>query len=210
MKGLLERLCSSRFVKSTSAQSEPAFFSTTFASQTADRSLQVAWATRAMQVGASRMPANDGVQLLQALWARDKYMAHLHGNAVIRMEPFFEFVHVDGNQDVIQQDEYGNFMLVLLAGTIAVDRLQPWGEQLRLAEACPGEILGEMSLLDGGIRVSACTTLTECDIAVLSAQGMDAMMAKDAQLAASLIAFLAHKLSLRMRAVSARLSEHQH
>jgi len=41
-----------------------------------------------------------------------------------------------------------------------VDRVQPWGEHLRLAETRPGDILGEMSLLDSGIRFSACTTLT--------------------------------------------------
>ena len=67
-----------------------------------------------------------------------------------------------------------------------------------------------MSLLDSGIRFSACTTLTDCEIAVLSAEAMDEMMSKDPQLAASLVALLlARKLSLRLRVVSARLSDHQ-
>jgi hypothetical protein len=65
-----------------------------------------------------------------------------------------------------------------------------------------------MSLLDSGIR-SACTTLTDCEVAVLSAEAMDDMMTKDPQLAASLVALLARKLSLRLRVVSARLSENQ-
>ncbi len=95
------------------------------------------------------------------------------------MERFFEFASVPSNRDLIRQDEYGNFMVVLLTGTIAVDRVQPWGEQLRLAETRPGDILGEMSLLDSGIRFSACTTLTDCEIAVLSAEAMDEMMSKD-------------------------------
>jgi CRP/FNR family cyclic AMP-dependent transcriptional regulator len=38
---------------------------------------------------------------------------------------------------------------------------------------------------------------------------MDDMMTSDPQLAASLVALLARKLSLRLRAVSARLSENQ-
>jgi hypothetical protein len=38
---------------------------------------------------------------------------------------------------------------------------------------------------------------------------MDEMMGQDPQLAASLVALLARKLSLRLRAVSARLSENQ-
>ena len=33
-----------------------------------------------------------------------------------------------------------------------------------------------MSLLDSGIRFSACTTMTECEIAALSAEAMDDML----------------------------------
>ena len=41
------------------------------------------------------------------------------------------------------------------------------------------------------------------------AKAMDDMMTNDPQLAASLIALLARKLSLRLRVVSARLSDNQ-
>ncbi len=77
----------------------------------------------------------------------------------------------------------------------------------RTRKARPGELLGEMSLLDSGMRFSVCTSLTECEIAVLSAQALDEMMAADPALAASLIALLARKLSRRLRVVSARLSD---
>ena len=98
---------------------------------------------------------------------------------------------------------------MLLAGTSAVDCLQPWSEQLRLTEARPGDILGEMSLLDSGQRFSLCVSLTECEIAVLSAQALDDMMTAEPQLAACLVALLARKLSMRLRVVGARLSDHQ-
>ena len=183
-------------------------FSTAFAGQGVDPSMLVPWEARAVEVGAKRLSASRGGKLLQALWAKDRYMTHLQTDGVERMERFFEFATVPANRDLILQDEYGNFMVVLLNGIIAVDRLQPWGEHLRLAETRPGDILGEMSLLDSGIRFSACTTLTDCEIAVLSAEALDDMMAQDPQLAASLVALLARKLSLRLRVVSARLSEH--
>jgi len=210
MKGILGLLrMSSRNNKPQQDHSDSVFFSTAFANQGVDPAMLVPWEARAVEVGAKRLPASKGGKLLQALWSKDKYMAHLDQDAVRRMENFFEFAQVPPNRDLIRQDEYGNFMIVLLSGTIAVDRLQPWGEQLRLAENRPGDILGEMSLLDSGIRFSACTTLTDCEVAVLSAEGMDDMMVKDPQLAASLVALLARKLSLRLRAVSARLSENQ-
>lgn len=124
-----------------------------------------------------------------------------------QLEQFFDFSTVPANRDIIRQGEYGNFMIVLLTGAIAVDRLQPWGERLRLTEARPGDILGEMSLLDSGMRFSVCTSLTECTIAVLGAQALDEMMVAEPAVAASLIALLARKLSLRLRAVSVRLGE---
>lgn len=210
MKGILAllRLHSQRN-QPAQESGDSVFFSSAFADQDADSAMLVPWQARAVEVGARRMPAHRGGKLLKALWGKDKYMAHLESDAVQRMEQFFEFAQVLPNRDVIRQDEYGNFMVVVLTGTIAVDRLQPWGEQLRLAETRPGDILGEMSLLDSGIRFSSCTTLTDCEIAVLSAEALDEMVGKDPQLAASLVALLARKLSLRLRAVSARLSEHQ-
>ncbi len=183
------------------------FFTTAFAGLGVDSSLLVPWEARAVEIGAKRLSAARGTKLLQGLWSKDRYMRHLDADAIQHLERHFDFATVAPNRDVIRQDEYGNFMVVLLSGSVAVDRVQPWGERLRLAEIRPGEILGEMSLLDSGIRFSACTTTNECEIAVLTAQGMDELMTASPQLAASLIALLARKLSLRLRVVSARLSE---
>ena len=183
------------------------FFRTAFAGLGVDASLLVPWEARAAEIDAKRLNPARGTKMLQGLWARDRYMRHLDADAIQHLERHFDFATVPSNRDVIRQDEYGNFMVVLLSGSVAVDRVQPWGERLRLAETRPGEILGEMSLLDSGIRFSACTTMNECELAVLTAEGMDELMAASPHLAASLIALLARKLSLRLRVVSARLSE---
>ena len=183
------------------------FFSTAFADQGIDASSMVPWEARANEVGAKRMAAGRGTKLLEELWSRDNFMARLGPDALQRLEKFLDFATLPANRDVIRQDEYGNFMLVLLSGSIAVDREQPWGDRLHLTEARPGDILGEMSLLDSGPRFSVCTSLTDCEIAVLGAQALDEMMVADPSLAASLIALLARKLSRRMRVVSARLGE---
>ncbi len=187
--------------------SESLLFSTAFAGLGLEPSLLVPWEARAVEVDAKRVNSERGGRLLQEVWANDKYMNQLDQASIGSLTRFFDFAHVASNRDVIRQDEYGNFMIVLLTGTIAVDRVQPWGERLRLAETRAGEILGEMSLLDSGIRFSTCTSLSECEMAVLSAEGMDEMMDADPKLAASLVALLARKLSLRLRVVSARLSD---
>ena len=207
MKGLLGFLKQARVTRVEPSSPDSFLLSTAFAEQGVDASRLVPWEARANEVGAKRLLASRGSKLLQNLWSGDTYMAQLGPDSVARMERFFSFATLPGNRDVIRQDEYSNFMIVLLNGTIAVDREHPWGERQRLTEAHPGDILGEMSLLDSGMRFSVCTSLTDCEIAVLGAEALDEMMIADPALAASLVALLARKLSRRLRAVTLRLSE---
>jgi hypothetical protein len=209
MKSLLGLLKRPAPTNSDEDRQDSLMFTTAFAEQGVDPSMLAPWEARANEIGAKRLSSARGSKLLQALWAKDKYMMRLATDAVPRLEQFFDFATVQADRDLIRQEEYGNFMIVLLTGSIAIDRVQPWGGRLRLAEARPGDILGEMSLLDSGMRFSACSPLTECEIPILSAQALDEMMSSDAALAASLIALLARKLSLRLRVVSARLAENK-
>jgi len=209
MKGILA-LLRAKIGPATRADedtTDTTLFASAFAGHGVNPSLLVPWDARAVEIGAARISPSQGVKMMQKLWIKDRYMSHLDGKAVLNLQRFFDFASVPAGRDVIRQEEYGNFMMVLLSGTMSIDRRQPWGENLRLAESHPGDILGEMSLLDSGIRFSSCTTITDCRIAILSAGALDEMMEAEPLLAASLIALLARKLSLRLRAVSARLSD---
>ena len=195
--------------EATGDRPDSLLFSSAFGDLGVDPSMLVPWEARAGDIGATALASSRGIELLQSLWSRDKYKGRLDADAIGRLEQFFDFAAVAAARDIIRQDEYGNFMIVLLSGSIAVDRRQPWGEQMRMAEARPGDILGEMSLLDSGMRFAHCTTLSECEIGVLGAEALDHMMATDPELAASLVALLARKLSLRLRVVGARVSDRQ-
>lgn len=210
MKGILGLLRSKTIApKSPDDSGDSTFFSTAFAGQGVDDSLLVPWEARAVEIGAKRIPPQRGSKLLQGLLAEGKITAQLPVELMLRLEHFLEFAQLPSDRDVVRQDEYGNFMFFLLSGTMAVNRVQPWGERLLLAQTQPGDVIGEMSLLDSGIRFSTCTTMSECEIAVLTAEALDEMMVKDPQVAAALVAVLARKLSLRLRKVSLRLSENQ-
>jgi CRP-like cAMP-binding protein len=151
------------------------------------------------------LDAKAGLTRLRQLWGGDSIMSHLSGASVERMLPYVSFASVPAERELIAQDESGDYLVVLLQGSISVLRKQEWGEVLVLATVNPGEMLGEMSLLDGGVRFSSCITRSECDIAILTAEGLDRMILGEPQIAASFIALLARKLSLRLRIVSARL-----
>lgn len=209
MKSIFRKLRSGQ--DPSAPASESAFFTTTLAAHgfMDPHTHPVPWEARAIEVGATRLPRGGGGQLEQ-LWSRDRYLGQLDAASLQRLSEYFIYAAVAPQRDVIRQEENGSFMAVVLSGQIAVERQQPWGERMRLAQTRPGDILGEMSLLDGGPRFSSCTTLTDCEIGVLSAEALDEMMVKDAALAAKLMALLARKLSFRLRAISVRLGEEQH
>lgn len=194
------------------AAPESAFFTTTLAAHgyLDLHTPPVPWEARAIEVGATRLAQRTGGAQLAQLWERDRYLGQLESASLLQLGDYFSFATIAPQRDVIRQDENGSFMAVVLSGQIAVERQQPWGERMRLAQTRPGDILGEMSLLDGGPRFSSCTTLTDCEVGVLSAEALDEMMVKNAPLAAKLMALLARKLSFRLRAISVRLGEEQH
>jgi CRP-like cAMP-binding protein len=203
VKKLLDRLKGAP--RAVAVAEDSGFFSTMFVDH--DETQAVAtWAVRGTEVGAEPFDRKQGVHLLAELWGQDRQAVALNLQDLERLSGFLDFVKLPPNREVIGQDEQGDYMLIILDGTIAVDRVQPWGGRARLAEARAGDMLGEMSLLDAGARFSACTTLTPCVAAVLDAQRLDRMMKEDPKLALAMLASLSRRLSLRLRQVSARLS----
>ena len=210
MKRLLERF------RNTGGHSRPVgleqerasdFFSTMFVERADDAdSVLATWSARAADLHAEPCERKRGIDLFTRHCGEDRHVMALAAAELHKLTEYLQFVIVPAGQEVIGQDERGDYLLIVLEGTLAVDCVQPWGGRMRLAEARAGEMLGEMSLLDAGTRFSSCRTLTPCTLAVLEAQALDRMMKEDARLAAVLLAALARRLSLRLRQASARLS----
>lgn len=188
------------------AASDSGFFSTQFHERAEDSQVIATWAARAADVGAQPLDRAVAEPLFIRIWGADRYVAALATGDILKLSRYLHFVTVPADREVIGQDEQGDYMLIVLEGTLAVDRVQPWGGRARLAEARAGDMLGEMSLLDAGTRFSACTTLTPCTLAVVDAQRLDEMIMNEPRLGLALLASLSRRLSLRLRQVSARLS----
>jgi CRP-like cAMP-binding protein len=58
-------------------------------------------------------------------------------------------------------------MMVILNGTVRVSLPGPRGKGVILADLRPGELLGEVALLDGKERSADATALTKCELVVL-------------------------------------------
>ncbi|MDE1957412.1 MAG: cyclic nucleotide-binding domain-containing protein [Betaproteobacteria bacterium] len=182
---------------------ESQFFSTGFHDASASPGGLLEWGERARALGARRLPHEPGARRLRELWTQDRFMAGLSGAELDKCARHFQFWAVDADRDIIEQNEHGSFMLIVLHGVIAVDRQQPWGERVRLTESRAGSVLGEMSLLDAGPRASYCTTLRPSEIAVLEARMLDELIERDPASAVRIVGSLARRLSLRLRKLGA-------
>ena len=203
VKKLLHRLTGQRTETPPEAQ-DSGYFTTQFLEREGDQRV-VSWRERCEQLQAQPLPRARGETLVAQVWAGDRHAGSLGPAGLQGLTGYLDFFTVPSDCEVITQDEQGDYLLIVLEGTLAVDRVQPWGGRARLGEARAGDMLGEMSLLDAGTRFSACRTLGPCTLAVLEAPALDRMMRDDARLAAALLAALARRLSLRLRQVSARL-----
>lgn len=207
MKTLLSRL--RRPPSSEAAAPRPddaGFFATQLMEREDSTQLLAPWRERAPELGARPHDLAQGLAGLVQLLRQDAVFAGLEGVDLAVLGGYVEFVQMDSGKQIIGQDEQGDFLVILLQGVVADDRLQPSGVKVRINESRAGDVLGELSVLDGGTRFCSCTALTPLTAAVLSSQALEAMMNDEPRLAAAVLAWLAKRLSLRLRQVSARLS----
>jgi len=204
VKKLLDRIAGNH--RDNPETPDSGYFSTMFLERDEEAPPLVPWDVRATQLQAQPLDPAEGALKFARAWSNDRHAVALADSEQKRLMEYLSFVGLTPDREVIVQDEQGAYLLIVLEGTIAVDRVQPWGGRARLGEARVGDLLGEMSLLDAGTRFSSCRTLTPCVVAVLEAHALDRMMTDDPRLAAVLLAALARRLSLRLRQASARLS----
>ena len=101
-------------------------------------------------------------------------------------------------------DAGGAYMLLLLDGEVEVDA-GGGAESVPIGVLGPGNVLGEMSLLDGAPRSANCTAVSPVLAAGLSRKGLEAMLAAHPHVAAKLALGLAQRIGDRLRALGQQL-----
>lgn len=81
----------------------------------------------------------------------------------------FERRHSMGDT-LLRQGESGTHVLALCSGVVKVTRRKRSGDLTLLAFRGPGELLGEVAVLDGDVRSASIEAISHCSVAVLSKQ----------------------------------------
>jgi CRP-like cAMP-binding protein len=111
----------------------------------------------------------------------------------------------DTGAEIIREAELGDFMLLVIDGSVEILKLDPRGLPQRLAAAGPGKTLGEMSLIDGEPRFASCVTLEPTLFAVLDREGLIRVVSEEPRIGVKILMELLMLLNQRLRSVSGEL-----
>ena len=122
-------------------------------------------------------------------------------------------VRAQPGQRLIREGEVGDWMLIVLSGTVdvlkrrvdAVPGEPDVTAETRLAVLREGAVLGEMSMFDGEPRYASCVALTEVEAAVLGRAAVARLIATEPAVAAKLLVKLMQLLAQRLRNTSSQL-----
>lgn len=94
---------------------------------------------------------------------------------------------------LFREGEPGDRMFVIQAGAVRITK-EMGGDQKALAVLGPGEFLGEMAILNGKPRTATATVIEPTRCLLIDARTLEAMVAKNAEIALRLIKKLARRL----------------
>jgi CRP-like cAMP-binding protein len=122
--------------------------------------------------------------------------------------PYLRLIDAPPNALLIAQGDRDNtrHLLMLLEGEVSVDQLNDEGQPVQLAVLGAGQMLGEMSFVDGQPRSMSCTALSEVRAAALPHAALQRLLDEQPAVAARFLGLLAHRISERLRGLGDQLA----
>ena len=114
-------------------------------------------------------------------------------------------VRARAGQALITEGDVGDWMLLLLGGTVDVIKASQHGEVSRLAVIRQGAAVGEMSMLDAAPRYATCVALEDVQAGVLTRLVIARLIRDHPAIGAKLLVKLTQLLAQRLRNTSNQL-----
>ncbi len=119
-----------------------------------------------------------------------------------------QLVMVQAGQVMIREGDSANtgYMLLLLSGEARVESSAVGvGSTIDISVIGPGNIIGEMGVLDGGPRSTTCTAISDVQAAGISRRAVQMLIESHPSIGAHFMVAMAKRLSDRLRALGEQL-----
>ena len=117
--------------------------------------------------------------------------------------PLMQTRHYPRHAILVREGDSGEGLFIILAGNVAVTRINSEGKETILSILKEGDFFGEMGVLDGSPRSATIKAHREVEVAILSRNDFLNLLGKSPQLAVSLVLALSARLRATNEAMQA-------
>jgi CRP/FNR family cyclic AMP-dependent transcriptional regulator len=100
----------------------------------------------------------------------------------------------DGGQSIFARGDPGREIYLVISGRVRLSVLTSEGRELSFAHAEPGQIFGEIAVLDGGVRTADATAVTKVTAFTLSKTALTRLVEQRAVVREAVIKFLCNRV----------------
>lgn len=108
--------------------------------------------------------------------------------------PLFRRRSFAANQLVFSKGDQAHELYIILSGRMKISILAPDGRELAFGNAGPGQMVGEIAVLDGGARTADLTSLYQSEALVLGKASLERLLADRPAIGCDLIKFLCQRM----------------
>ncbi len=127
-----------------------------------------------------KLPLFNGLEASQVAWLVDR----------------FHYRTFQSSSNVLRAEQPGEVVYIILRGTVKIHIEQADGADVILAFLGPGDILGEMSMLDSAGRSASALTLEETEVLWMDRNSFQECLRKLPEAALNLVRILAERVRL--------------
>jgi CRP/FNR family transcriptional regulator, cyclic AMP receptor protein len=149
--------------------------------------------------------AGPFVERMREVMDRIKLFEDFEGQEIETMARYMSCYLAPSGTEIIREGAAGDFMLLIIEGSVEIAKLDSTGLPTRIGMAGPGKMLGEMSLVDGEPRFASCIAIVDTLFAVLDRENLSRIIANEPQMGVKILMQLLMLLNQRLRNVSSEL-----
>ena len=95
------------------------------------------------------------------------------------------------NSMIILEEEFGDIVFIIITGTVKITRVNDEGKEVILSLLGPGEIFGEMAILDGEARSANALAQENCELIAIQRSEFLSMLRRNFKISFALMGELA-------------------
>jgi CRP-like cAMP-binding protein len=132
-------------------------------------------------------------------------LAGLDAAALASFDAILEPVSFPPGAALVRQGQAADSAFVIESGTAEVVTALPGGGEARIAEVGPGAVIGEMALLEGGVRSASVIARTALSACVIEREGFRLLLAQRNRAACTVQQRITRELCRRLRELDAKV-----